>query len=132
MGMINAAAEVFKREGVDLVVVHQLTWSNGGDTIVAKANVKNPSDLRGKTIGLQLYGPHMDYVLNILKSAGVQPSEVKFKWLRELTLPTYNTTKAVDPVTAFQKDPTLDAVMVINPDAQLLTSGGKIGTGADG
>ena len=82
MGMINAAAEVFKREGVDLVVVHQLTWSNGGDTIVAKANVKNPSDLRGKTIGLQLYGPHMDYVLNILKSAGVQPSEVKFKWLR--------------------------------------------------
>ena len=132
MGMINAAAEVFKREGVDLVVVHQLTWSNGGDTIVAKANIKNPSDLRGKTIGLQLYGPHMDYVLNILKSAGVQPSEVKFKWLRELTLPTYNTTKAVDPVTAFQKDPTLDAVMVINPDAQLLTSGGKIGTGADG
>ncbi len=132
MGMINAASEVFKREGVDLVVVYQHTWSNGGDTMVAKANIQKPADLRGKTIGLQLYGPHMDYVLNILKSAGVQPSEVKFKWLRELTLPTYTTAKAVDPVTAFQKDPTLDAVMVIAPDAQLLTSGGKIGTGADG
>ena len=31
MGMINAAAEVFERRGVPLVVIYQLTWSTGGD-----------------------------------------------------------------------------------------------------
>ena len=38
----------------------------------------------------------------------------------------------VDSLSAFQRDPKLDAVMVISPDAMTLTSGGKIGSGAEG
>ena len=57
MGMINAAAEVFKAAGTDLVVIVQLTWSTGGDTMTVRPSVRTPNDLKGKTIALQLYGP---------------------------------------------------------------------------
>ncbi len=133
MGMIQAAAETFQREGLELVVVYQLTWSTGGDAMVVRSGVKNPKDLKGETIALQLYGPHMDYVANILNSARVPLSSVDFRWLKELTLPTYDTGgKVVDPVNAFLEDKKNDAVMAIIPDALNLTSGGDKGTGAAG
>jgi ABC-type nitrate/sulfonate/bicarbonate transport system substrate-binding protein/outer membrane protein OmpA-like peptidoglycan-associated protein len=133
MGMVQAAAEVFAGEGVDLVVIYQLTWSNGGDALVVRPGLKKPSDLAGKTIALQLYGPHMDYAANILNSAKVPIEGVKFRWLKELTLPTYDTGgKTVDPVNAFLEDSSNDAVMSIIPDALNLTSGGGGGSGAAG
>lgn len=132
IGMINAASEVFKQRGIDLTVVYQLTWSTGGDAMVVRGNIKTPADLKGKTIALQLYGPHMDYVLNVLTNAGVSPKSVTFKWLRELTLPTYDTKRIVDPVSAFEADNSVDAVMCIIPDALRLTSGGTVGSGAEG
>ena len=131
--MIHAAAEVFAREGIGLTVIYQLTWSTGGDALVVRPGVRNPSKLRGKTIALQLYGPHMDYAANILSSAKVPIASVKFRWLKELTLPTYDTGgKVVDPVNAFLEDSANDAVMAIIPDALSLTSGGDGGTGAAG
>lgn len=134
LGMINAAVEAFKQAGVELVVIYQETWSAGGDTIVVRDYIKSPKDLRGKTIALQLYGPHIDYVAKILRDAGIGLNEVKFKWLRELTLPTTDTGgRIVDPVSAFRADPSIDAVMCISPDAATLTSGDKkIGTGSEG
>lgn len=133
IGMINVADEVFQRNGLKLRLAYQISWSNGDDTMVVRSNINKPADLRGKTIALQRYGPHMDYVANILQSAGVPLSSVKFKWLRELTLPTYDTKgRVVDPVSAFRQDPTIDAVMAIIPDALALTSDGKVGTGAEG
>ncbi len=62
MGMINAAAEVFKTAGTELVIIVQLTWSTGGDTMTVRPSIRTPNDLKGKTIALQLYGPHMDYM----------------------------------------------------------------------
>ncbi|MCP4659542.1 MAG: ABC transporter substrate-binding protein [bacterium] len=133
MGMINAAAEVFEREGVPLTVVYQLTWSTGGDALVVRPGIKKPSGLKDKTIALQRYGPHMDYVANILNTSKVPLGSVEFKWLKELTLPTYDTGgKVVDPVNAFLEDSGNDAVMCIIPDALNLTSGGEGGTGAAG
>lgn len=133
MGMITAAAEVFEREGIPLTVIYQLTWSTGGDAMVVRPGIKSPKGLKGKTIALQLYGPHMDYVANILSSGKVKLSSVEFKWLAELTLPTYDTgAKVVDPVNAFLEDSGNDAVMAIIPDALNLTSGGGGGTGASG
>lgn len=133
MGMINAAAPVFAREKIDLVVIAQLTWSTGGDAIVVRPGVKAPGDLRGKTVALQLYGPHMDYLGNILNSAKVPFGSIDYKWFRELTLPTYDTGgKVIDPVNAFLFDGDIDAAMAIIPDALNLTSGGDGGTGAAG
>jgi ABC-type nitrate/sulfonate/bicarbonate transport system substrate-binding protein/outer membrane protein OmpA-like peptidoglycan-associated protein len=133
LGMVNTAAEALKAAGGELVVVYQMTWSNGGDTMVVRPSVKKPTDLAGKTVALQLYGPHMDYAANIVKSAGFAPRDVKFRWLKELTLPTYDTKGAVvDTLTAFQTDSKLDAGMLIIPDALTLTSQGQGGTGAEG
>ena len=129
MGMISAAADAFKTHNVELIVVYQLTWSVGGDAMA----VRSGKTLRNiNTAALQLYGPHMDYAANLFKSAG-RLDKVNFKWLQELTLPTYETQgKIVDPVSAFQTDSSLDAVMCIIPDALMLTSGGTTGTGAEG
>lgn len=133
MGMINAAMPAVKAAGTDLVVVYQMTWSAGGDTMTVREDVRRPEDLKGKAIALQLYGPHMDYVANLVTSAGMKPTDVQFRWFKELTLPTYNTGGAiVDPVSAFAADPKLNAVMCISPDAMNLTSKGKVGTGAEG
>jgi outer membrane protein OmpA-like peptidoglycan-associated protein len=131
LGMINAAADALREQGQELTVFYQHTFSTGGDVMVVRPHIKKISDI--KVVLLQLYGPHMDYVANIFKNAGVPLSHVKFRYLRELTLPTYNTNgKIVDPVSAFQADPTADAVMCISPDAATLTSGGKVGTGSEG
>ena len=132
MGMITAAAEALQQKGLELVPIFQLTWSTGGDAMVVRSNIKKPLDLMGKTIALQLYGPHMDYVANILTNANVPPSSPQFKWLIELTFPTYETSAIVDPVSAFQSDSSIDAVMCIIPDALMLTSGGNVGTGSEG
>jgi len=133
MGMINSAVEVFDKAGVDLVVIYQLTWSVGGDAMVVRKNVKSPKNLKGKTVALQLFGPHMDYLANILNSGRVPLGSISYKWFEELTLPPFDTGgKIVDPVSAFLNDSSIDATLCIIPDALNLTSGGKTGTGASG
>jgi ABC-type nitrate/sulfonate/bicarbonate transport system substrate-binding protein/outer membrane protein OmpA-like peptidoglycan-associated protein len=132
MGMINAASETVAKEGTELVVLYQLTWSTGGDCLVVRPGVKSLTDLKGKDIALQLYGPHMDYLTTVLKKAGLRPTDVKERWLKELSVPTYETHGvAVDPRTAFEASSELDGAMVISPDANALTSGG-VGTGSEG
>lgn len=129
-GMCNAAAEVFKQANTNLYLIYQLTWSNGGDVLVVRPGINSLADLKGKTIGIQLYGPHMDYLTTALAKAGLEPKDVKIKWLKELTIPTYDTNgKVVDPRTAFEQDSSLDAVMVISPDAAALTGGGNASGG---
>ncbi|HEY9793492.1 MAG TPA: ABC transporter substrate-binding protein [Candidatus Obscuribacterales bacterium] len=132
MGMITAASETFAKQGTDLVVIYQLTWSTGGDCLVVRPGVRSLTDLKGKNIALQLYGPHMDYLATVIRKAGLQPSDVHPRWMKELSIPTYDTHgKIVDPRSAFEKSSDLDAAMVISPDANALTSGGT-GTGAEG
>ena len=124
-GMINMAADALERDPrTKPVVIYQLTWSSGGDTLVVKAGIGSARDLKGKTIALQAYGPHVDYLTKILSDAGLSTSDVKIKWLPDLT-GSKNT-----PMAAFQQSD-VDAAFVISPDAAVLTSGGTIGTGAE-
>ncbi len=128
MGMINSAAETFEKAGTELVVIYQLTWSNGGDCLVVRSGINNLTDLKGKTGVLQLYGPHMDFHTTILSRAGLTPKDVTIKWVKELTIPTYDAKgKIVDPRTAFFNDSKIDFCYVISPDAAALTSGGAEG-----
>lgn len=133
IGMVNSALGTLKERGIEMVVVYQMTWSEGGDTIVVRSDVvAAPADLKGRYVGLQLYGPHMVYLKKVLEDAGLSPRDVKVRWLRELTIPPYDTKGvAVDPLTVMQRDSTLAAVMVISPDMMALTSGGTVGTGAE-
>jgi len=58
-------------------VYQQIDWSNGGDGIVVRANIKTVADLRGKKIVLAQNSPSHYFALNMLVSGGVQPSEVE-------------------------------------------------------
>jgi NitT/TauT family transport system substrate-binding protein len=59
-------------------VFQQIDWSNGGDGIVVRESIKTVADLRGKKIALAQNSPSHFFVLNMLVSGGVQPSEVEF------------------------------------------------------
>ena len=106
------------------IIIYQLSESAGGDALVVKAGIDSAKDLKGKTVALQAYGPHVDYLGKVLADAGLSFTDVKLKWLPDLT-GTDNTPMAA----LYEKD--VDAAMVIIPDALALTSGGTVGTGAE-
>ncbi len=125
MGMINMAAEVLNKDSrTRPIVIYQMTWSSGGDALVVKPGIHAIKDLRGKTIALQAYGPHVDYMTKILAGGGLTPKDVTIRWLPDLT-GTDNS-----PMAALQEKD-VDAAFVIIPDAMILTSGGTVGTGAE-
>jgi ABC-type nitrate/sulfonate/bicarbonate transport system substrate-binding protein len=125
LGMINMAAEVASADlRTKPVVIYQLSESAGGDALVVKEKIKKAKDLCGKTIAVQAYGPHVDYLGTVLEGAGCTLKEVTIKWLPDLTA-TDNS-----PMAAFYESD-VDAAMVIIPDALALTSGGTVGTGSE-
>lgn len=125
MGMLNMAAELLSRDPhTKPVVIYQMTWSAGGDALVVKPGIHSAKDLKGKTIALQAYGPHVDYMTKILADAGLTPSDVRLVWLPDLT------GTANSPMAAFQQSE-IDAAFVIIPDAMILSSGGTVGSGAE-
>lgn len=125
LGMINMASEVLARDSRTVpIVIYQLSESAGGDALVVKEGIQNAKDLRGKTVAVQAYGPHVDYLTTILAGAGLSPSDITIRWYPDLT-GTDNT-----PMAAIYESG-VDAAMVIIPDALALTSGGNVGTGAE-
>ncbi len=125
MGMINMAAEVIsKDQRTAPLVIYQLSWSTGGDALVVKPGIKKVKDLRGKTIALQAYGPHVEYLAQVLRDAGLALSDVKVVWLPDLTGTDHT------PMMALYEN-NVDAAMVIIPDALALTSNGTVGDGSE-
>ena len=64
-------------------IYQQVDWSNGGDGIVVREDVKTISDLRGKKVVLAQNSPSHYFVLNMLVTGGVQPAEVEFKFTQD-------------------------------------------------
>jgi ABC-type nitrate/sulfonate/bicarbonate transport system substrate-binding protein/outer membrane protein OmpA-like peptidoglycan-associated protein len=125
LGMINMAAEVASKDPrTKPVVVYQLTWSAGGDALVVKGGVKSAKELKGKSVAVQAYGPHVDYLAKVLADAGLSMKDVSVKWVADIT------GGANSPAAAL-RDGSVDAAMVIIPDALALTSNGTVGTGAE-
>lgn len=126
LGMINMASELLSADPrTKPVVIYQLTWSAGGDALAVNSKIRTAVDLKGKTIGVQAHGPHVYYMGRLLEDAGLSLKDVKLKWYPDLT-GTENT-----PMAAMQAG-LVDAAFTITPDAMLLTSGGTVGTGAEG
>jgi ABC-type nitrate/sulfonate/bicarbonate transport system substrate-binding protein/outer membrane protein OmpA-like peptidoglycan-associated protein len=125
LGMINQAADLLRNNpGAEPIIVYQLTWSAGGDALVVKSGIRTAKDLKGKTIALQAYGPHVDYMTRILADAGLSAKDVKIRWTRDLTGSTQTPPEAMH-------DSGVDAALAIIPDALALTSGGRVGSGAE-
>jgi ABC-type nitrate/sulfonate/bicarbonate transport system substrate-binding protein len=123
--MINLAVEAASRDPrTKPVVIYQMTWSAGGDALVVKSGIRSVKDLRGKSIAVQAYGPHVDYLTKILADGGLSTRDVTIKWVPDLT-----GTKETPPAALREKE--VDAALVIIPDAMALTSNGTVGTGAE-
>ena len=58
-------------------IYQQVDFSNGGDGIVVRENIKTAADLRGKKMVLAQNSPSHYFALNMLVSGGVQPPEVQ-------------------------------------------------------
>ncbi len=125
LGMINMAAEATSRDPrTKPLIIYQMTWSAGGDALVVGEGIHSVKDLRGKSIALQAFGPHVDYLTKILADAGLSTRDVTLKWVPDLT-GTKNT-----PAMAMRAKE-VDAALVIIPDALALTSNGTVGTGSE-
>ena len=124
-GMLNQALPVLMRDSrTQPVVIYQMTWSTGGDCLVVKQGINSVKDLKGKTIAIQAYGPHVDYLAKLLTDAGLTLNDVNIKWVRDLTQVDNNT-----PLDAFyERD--VHAAFMITVDGYLLTNDGTVGTGA--
>ena len=87
-------------------VYQQVDWSNGGDGIVVRDQIKNVAGLRGKTLVLAQNSPSHYFALNALINSGVQPSEVKFKFTQD----------AFQAAAAFNSDKTIAGCVSWAPD----------------
>src|SRR3984957_15830993 len=87
-------------------VYQQVDWSNGGDGIVVRDNVKTVADLRGKTIVLAQNSPSHYFALNALINGGVQPAEVNFKFTQD----------AFQAAAAFNADKKIAGAVSWSPD----------------
>lgn len=126
MGMINMALDKLNAgASAQPVLIFQHSWSAGGDALVVKSGIRSVKDLKGKRIAIQRGGPHVDYMLKLLKDAQVKPTEVFIAWTKDLV-----GSKGDTPMSRLYGND-IDAAFVIIPDAQALTSQGTVGTGAE-
>lgn len=57
-------------------VFQQVDWSNGGDGIVVREDIKTVADLRGKKVAFAQNSPSHYFLLNMLLNGGLQPAEI--------------------------------------------------------
>lgn len=127
VGMAAQAVGVTEAEAqTAMILTHQMSWSVGGDAIVAKQPINDPADLCNARVAVQRFGPHVDYILTVAKNANCGSNQPKLVWVKDLTGPGDST-----PLAAL-RDGDADAAMMIIPDALVATSDGTVGNGAEG
>lgn len=58
-------------------------WSTGGDAIVVRDTIKNPKDIKGKTIVTAANTPSNFFLLWLLSQLNLTPSDVKIKYVND-------------------------------------------------
>ena len=125
LGMLAAAAPVTEYDPrTEQIVIFKHSFS-AGDGIVAGDGIARISDLSGKRVAIQANGPHVDFVGRILTDAGLSFDDIEIVWTEDLT-------GDGDTPAAALAEGRADAAALILPDARLLTSGGTVGSGAEG
>jgi NitT/TauT family transport system substrate-binding protein len=87
-------------------IFQQIDWSNGGDGIVVREDIKTVGDLRGRKVVLAQNSPSQYFVLNMLVAGGVQPSEVNMVY----------TNTAFEAAAAFAAQKDISGVVSWSPD----------------
>lgn len=132
--MQAAAALTGGDERTEMVAFYQHGWSTGADVVVAREHVERLADLSGATIALQAYGPQLDLLASVIEAAKRQVDDGDGTWERPELVFTEQQVGFGDatPGGRFYSDDGIDAALVFRPDADVLTSGGETGTGAEG
>lgn len=125
IGMCNQALDLLDKDPrTRPVIIYQLTWSRGGDTLVAKNGIMKVDQLKGKTLAVQAYGPHVDFMTTLLQQAGLTMKDVNIQWMADLTLSPNSPPEAL-------REAGIDAAFMIISDAYGITSGRRVGTGSN-
>lgn len=79
------APELAKDSRTTPVICQQIDWSDGGDGIVARGDIRNINDLRMKAgkrrkVVLAQNSPSHYLIMSLLIDAGIDPAEVDFRW----------------------------------------------------
>jgi NitT/TauT family transport system substrate-binding protein len=107
LDMVRLFAQGLRKDSRTMPRIYtQTDFSNGGDGIVVRNNVKSVADLRGRTCVLAQNSPSHFFLLNALINGGVQPSEVTMKF----------TGDAFQAAAAFNADKRVDCVVSWAPD----------------
>jgi NitT/TauT family transport system substrate-binding protein len=107
LDMVPLFVEQLRRDSRTMPRIYQqIDWSNGGDGIVCRSNVKAVADMRGKTVVLAQNSPSHFFLLNSLIAAGIQPSEVEYKFTQD----------AFQAAAAFNADKSLSCAVSWSPD----------------
>ncbi len=132
-GQLQAAAALTEDdERTQMVAVYQHGWSTGADALVARERIDTLADLSGATIALEAYGPQMDLLARAITAAKDKVDAGAWE-APELVYTEDQTGFSGDtPGARFYDDEGIDAALVFRPDANVLTSGGGTGTGAEG
>lgn len=107
LDMIPLFVEQLRRDSRTMPrVFQQIDYSNGGDGIVVRENIRSVSDLRGKTIVLAQNSPSHYFLLNALIDGGLQPGDVELKFTQD----------AFQAAAAFNADRRISAAVSWSPD----------------
>jgi len=87
-------------------VFQQIDWSNGGDGIVVRGNIRSIKDLEGKTIVYAQNSPSQYFITNLLINAGIPLNKVTHKY----------TSTAFEAAAAFVADKSINACVSWAPD----------------
>ena len=105
------APELAKDSRTVPVVCQQIDWSNGGDGIVTRGEIKSINDFhmkagKRKKVVLAQNSPSHYLIMSLLLDAGIDPAEVDFKWAGD----------APAAAKIFVQDKSFDAFVGWSPD----------------
>src|SRR5206468_11973797 len=98
------------------VICQQIDWSGGGDGVVVRGDVRSINDFhikggKRRKVVLAQNSPSHYLIMSLLIDAGIDPSEVDFKWAGD----------APAAAKIFVQDPSFDAFVGWSPDIYNIT-----------
>ena len=105
------APELVKDSRTTPIVCQQIDWSDGGDGVVARGDIRSINDFRAKSgkrkkVVLAQNSPSHYLIMSLLIDAGIDPAEVDFRWAGD----------APAAAKIFVQDKSFDAFVGWSPD----------------
>lgn len=100
------------------IICQQIDWSDGGDGIVARNDIRSINDLkmkggRKRKVVLAQNSPSHYFIMSMLVDAGIDPNQIDFRWAAD----------APSAAKIFVQDPSYDAFVGWAPDIYTVAEG---------